>query len=163
MKHQGEHYNLREIYDRMNALYFEDKIELQIQWFGSKSFVPKRRLLLGSYHRKKGVVKIHRLLDRAEVPHYFISYIMYHEMLHHVEPPIERLGRRRRIHHAGFSAREKEFQEYAQAQEFRKTIRDQWFKPEAVRIRKRRSVRRRQSFGLGRYLLKSLSSLWERA
>lgn len=162
MKHQGEHHNLREIYNRVNALYFEDKIELQIQWFGSKSFIPKRRILLGSYHRKKGLIKIHRLLDRSHVPDYFVTYIMYHEMLHHVEPPIERLGRRRRIHHAGFSRREKEFQEYAQAQEFRKTIRDEWFKPEVVRRRKRRPVRRTQSFDLGRYLLRPLSWLWER-
>jgi hypothetical protein len=63
---------------------------------------------------------------------------MYHEMLHHVEPPIEKLGERRRIHHRGFSAREKEFQEYALAQEFRKTIRDEWFKPQVVMRRKRR-------------------------
>jgi hypothetical protein len=142
MKHQGECYNLKEIFDRVNTLYFEDKINLEIRWFGSKSFVPRRRILLGSYHRKKGLIKIHRLLDQAHVPHYFITYIMYHEMLHHVEPPIEKLGQRRRIHHSGFKNREKEFQEYALAQEFRKTIRDNWFKPNAV-SRPRRKPRRR--------------------
>lgn len=142
MTHQGEHYNLKEIYNKVNALYFENKIDLKLQWFGSKSFIPRRRILLGSYHKQKGLIKIHRLLDRAHVPDYFITYIMYHEMLHHVEPPIEKMGERRRIHHRGFSAREKEFQEYALAQEFRKTIRNEWFKPHEVIRRKRRAPKR---------------------
>lgn len=142
MKQKGEHYDLKEIYEKVNVRYFDDQIDLQIEWFGSKSFIPRRRLLLGSYHRKKGLIKIHRLLDQAHVPRYFITYIMYHEMLHHVEPPIERIGERRRIHHRGFNLREKEFEEYALVQEFRKVIRDQWFKPHAPRLKRRKVSRR---------------------
>ncbi len=142
MNHQGQHYNLKEIYDEVNRVYFDNKIDLQFRWFGSRDFIPRRRILLGSYHMKKGLIKIHRLLDQTHVPSYFIHYIMYHEMLHHVEPPLERLGRRRRIHHRGFCEREKEFKEYELAQEFRKVIRDQWFQPNVLRlVRKRRRPR----------------------
>lgn len=142
MNHQGEHYNLKEIYDEINRAYFDDTIDLDLRWFGSKTLRPRRSLLLGSYHRKKRLIKIHRLLDQTHVPSYFIHYIMYHEMLHHVEPPLERLGRRRRIHHGGFRSREKEFKDYVLAQEFRQVIRDQWFQPHGLRsVRKKRQSR----------------------
>ncbi len=127
LKHLGEHYNLNEIYQSVNAHYFENKLDLSITWFGSKKSVPKRRLTLGTYNQHSQLIKIHRLLDQAHVPHHVLSYVVYHEMLHHVLPPIKERWQKRKIHHAAFKAREREFQEYALIKEFQKTLRDTGF------------------------------------
>lgn len=121
-------YNLQEIYQQLNAQYFEGKLDLQIHWFGQREFSPKRRIVLGSYHSQKKLIRIHRVLDRPHVPDYFITFIIYHEMLHHVFPPIERKNRRRQIHHRAFLEEEKRFHNYALAEEFKKTLKNAWFK-----------------------------------
>lgn len=119
------HYNLQQIYDGINAHYFEGKVDACIRWFGSRNFVPRYRVRLGSYNQRTRVIKIHRLLDKPSVPPYFISYIVYHEMLHHVLPPIRGRRGRRQIHHRAYNAREKEFLEYTEAKEYSKNLLEQ--------------------------------------
>ncbi|HSX04330.1 MAG TPA: hypothetical protein VLG76_06345 [Rhabdochlamydiaceae bacterium] len=128
LKTQGEHYHLDQIYEKINQHYFEGKLDLKISWFGNHKSVAKRRVILGSYNHRKGLIKIHRVLDHSHIPDYFISFIVYHEMLHHVLPPLWGRYRRRRIHHSEFSAREKQFEEYALAKEFRKGFIKELFK-----------------------------------
>ena len=77
----GVHYNLDEIYAKVNQTYFEGKLDLHITWFNPKKTRYQRRIVLGSYHRDKNLVKINRLLDQADIPEYYISFIVYHEML----------------------------------------------------------------------------------
>jgi hypothetical protein len=119
---EASHYNLQQIYAAVNMEYFENKLDLQIRWFGSRHFVPRTRIRLGSYNQRTQVVKIHRFLDKPSVPLYFISYIVYHEMLHHVLPPIRGRRGRRQVHHRAYSAREKEFHQYGEAKEFSKNL-----------------------------------------
>ena len=122
----GEHYDLKAIYDQVNQLYFESKLVLRIMWFGDKNSRPRTRIRLGSYNHRTELIKIHRVLDQAHVPHHFVSFIVYHEMLHHVLPPVE-TGRRRKIHHQEFLEKEKQFQEYALAKESAKKLKKTWF------------------------------------
>lgn len=121
----GAHYNLQEIYDKLNEEYFEKKLSLAITWFGSSDRSAKRRRLLGSYQQKNRLIKIHRLLDNERFPHYFVSYVIYHEMLHHECPPRKR--GKRRIHHDVFKEREKKFKEYALAKKWEKENRKEFF------------------------------------
>lgn len=114
----GEHYNLLEIYSRVNARYFENQIDLPISWFGDKQRKPRRKIVLGSYHFKKKWIRIHRVLDQPHIPDHFISFIVYHEILHHLLPPIE--GKRRKIHHKEFKQREQLFEEYSLAKSYLK-------------------------------------------
>ncbi len=123
--HRGDHYDLKAIYDQINGLYFANALDLRITWAGSKKAAPKRSIRLGSYHMQTQVIRIHRFLDQAHIPDYYISFIVYHEMLHHVLPPVR--GRRTRIHHPEYKAREKEFQEYALAKEYGEQLRKQLF------------------------------------
>jgi hypothetical protein len=58
------------------------------------------------------------MLDHPEVPEYCVAFILYHEMLHHVLPPLKGKRGRRQIHHRAFTTKEKEFRDYALAQEF---------------------------------------------
>ena len=125
--HAGEHYNLKEIYDRVNAEYFENQIDVPIKWFGNKEAKPKTKITLGSYHLHKKEIKINRVLDQSHVPDYFISFIVYHEMLHHVFPPLKKKNIKRRIHHPEFVQMEKQFEHYDQVKQFRQTIKKDWF------------------------------------
>ena len=47
---------------------------------------PRRSIKLGSYSATERLIRVHPALDRPWVPRYFVSYIVYHEMLHHVIP-----------------------------------------------------------------------------
>lgn len=125
---QGQHYNLSQIYEKINNHYFEGKLDLKISWFGNHQSTARRRVILGSYNHQNGLIKINRVLDHSHIPDHFISFIVYHEMLHHVLPPLKGRYRRRRIHHSEFSAREKQFEEYALAKEFRKGFVKELFK-----------------------------------
>jgi hypothetical protein len=111
----GQHYDLKSIYDFLNDSYFENKLNLEITWFGSAERQARRHRKLGLFCFHSNQIKIHRLLDRPLFPPYFISYVVYHEMLHSVCPPVKAKKGRFRIHHADFKAREKEFAEYGNA------------------------------------------------
>lgn len=116
----GEHYNLQEIYNQVNAFYFEGRIDVQITWFGSQKRAAMRRRTLGLYDFNNKLIKIHRLLDHPNFPSYFISYVVYHEMLHHLFPPHQSKRGRRKIHHADFKRHEKKFAEYSLVKEWEK-------------------------------------------
>lgn len=111
---KGGHYDLKEIFDEMNMEYFGGAVTAEITW-GAK--VRKRRVrkrTLGSYAFSTGTIRINPLLDNPDVPCYFISYIVYHEMLH-AFLGAGTAGKRRSIHSKEFKAREKEFRDYEKA------------------------------------------------
>ncbi len=126
LRSDGEHYDLKGIYDRINTEYFENSLNLNITWFGNKHRVPRSSVRLGSYNPNTKIIKIHRLLDRKQIPGYFVSFVIYHEMLHHILPPVK-LGGRRQIHHAEFKKREKQFQDYALSKNFSQDLRKNLF------------------------------------
>lgn len=114
----GEHHDLGAIYDELNALYFDNEIEAHIGW-GRMGQPPGRRrrrrsIKLGSYLSTGALIRVHPVLDAAWVPRFFVEYIVYHEMLHHVvEMPV--LDGRRCMHGPEFKARERRFERYADA------------------------------------------------
>jgi hypothetical protein len=112
---KGEHYDLRAIYDVLNQDYFKNQLNLEIAWFGSARRKAKRHRKLGLFCFLTNRIKIHRLLDQPHFPPYFISYVVYHEMLHSVCPPVKTKKGRYRIHHPDFKMREKKFADYALA------------------------------------------------
>lgn len=115
---QGECYDLKSIYDQINMAYFDGKLKLKITWFGSAKRIAYRHRKLGLYCFKNKMVKIHRLLDQVHFPPYFISYVVYHEMLHSVYPPIKAKRGRYKIHHDDFKQKEMQFGEYAVAKQW---------------------------------------------
>lgn len=119
---EGVHHNLKTIYSRVNHEYFEGKIDLPFTWNGSRTRRPRVRFRFGSYNLRTQHIKVHRMLDHPEVPECCVAYILYHEILHHVLPPIRRKRGVRHIHHEAFVLREKEFRDYALAQNTLKKI-----------------------------------------
>jgi hypothetical protein len=116
---KGQHYDLQAIFNAINVEYFEGKLNLPITWSGNPNQAARYRRRLGSYNVRTGKIKIHRLLDHPNFPSYFISFVVYHEMLHHLVPPLKARGRRL-IHHRGFKEKERAFKEYALARKWEK-------------------------------------------
>jgi hypothetical protein len=111
----GEHHDLRTIFDELNARYFENRIDAAITW-GARSGRPRRRnsIKMGSYSVEDRLIRIHRSLDRAFVPRFFVSWIVFHEMLHQVHDIRVKNGRRE-FHSKEFLADEAAFELYDQA------------------------------------------------
>ena len=111
----GEHYDLREIYDELNERYFANKIDAAITW-GQRTGRPRRRnsIKMGSYSVEDRLIRIHRSLDRSFVPRFFITWIVFHEMLHQVHDIRVKNGRRE-FHSKEFLADEAMYEHYEQA------------------------------------------------
>ena len=112
---QGNYYDLKDIYNLLNQSYFDNKLNVEITWFGNAQRKAKRYRKLGLFCFQTNRIKIHRLLDQSHFPPYFISYVVYHEMLHSVCPPIKTKQGRYRIHHSDFNLLEKRFADYSAA------------------------------------------------
>ena len=111
----GVHHDLLEIYDDLNRRYFDGAIEARITW-GQRSKKKRRRnsIKMGSYSVEDKLIRIHRSLDRAFVPRFFVEWIVYHEMLHQVHG-VRIEGGRRNFHPPEFLAQEAEFEHYDRA------------------------------------------------
>jgi len=119
----GVHHDLEEIFQEMNARYFEGNVDAQITWARAprvsaaaahRPSAVRRSIKLGSYNSRNRLIRVHPALDAAFVPRFFVEYIVFHEMLHQVVPPELEDGKRE-MHSARFKAREREFQDYRAA------------------------------------------------
>lgn len=112
----GEHYDLDEIFAEVNAQYFEGMVDARICWGNEGRAKSKRRttIKLGSYAAQERLIRVHPRLDAPWVPRYFISFVVFHEMLHHVMPTT-RISGRRALHPPVFRARERAFKHYEKA------------------------------------------------
>jgi hypothetical protein len=114
---QGKCHDLHPLYHAINDKYFGGAVDALITW-GRRTSPTKdrarRTIKLGSYSATERLIRVHPVLDRAWVPRYFVSYIVYHEMLHHVIPSSHGSGRRM-LHPPVFQARERLFRDFDRA------------------------------------------------
>lgn len=115
---RGNYYNLKTIYDELNAEYFDGKLNLFITWFGKPHQKNRSRVTFGLYHDPLKLIKINRLLDSPSFPDYLVSYVIYHEMLHHVSPSYYDERGVHRIHSKEFKELEERFKHFDLAQEW---------------------------------------------
>lgn len=112
---EGRHYNLEEIFNDLNERYFDDRIQARITW-GPRGRRKARResIRLGSYTVEDALIRIHPVLDAADVPRFFVESVVHHEMLHEIfDMPI--IDGRRVYHTAEFRRAEAEFEHFAAA------------------------------------------------
>ncbi len=74
----------------------------------------RRSIRLGTYSHDDHVIRVHPRLDQAWVPVFFVRFIVFHEMLHHVEPA-RVTEHRTEFHTPAFRARERSYADYEQA------------------------------------------------
>lgn len=110
----GRYYDLRELFDEINAEYFDGSIKAAITWGSRCSRYAVRKRTLGSYSESAGIIRINPVLDKKTVPGYFVAFVVYHEMLHEAIGT-ERKGGRRVVHSREFKKREKHFRDYERA------------------------------------------------
>lgn len=115
---QGNYYNLKELFDEINKEYFNEKLDLFITWFGKPSQRNKSRVTFGLYHDQLKLIKINRFLDNPSIPKYVISYVIFHEMLHHVCPSYVDEKGLHRVHNKEFKTQEVCYKHYDLAQKW---------------------------------------------
>jgi hypothetical protein len=115
---RGEFHDLQEVYDKLNAEYFDNKIDARITWGQRSAPGAKKRphtsIKMGSYCMEDRLIRIHPSLDRNFVPRLFVEWVVYHEMLHqkHGVPLIDG---RRQYHSPEFMQEEAQYESYERA------------------------------------------------
>jgi hypothetical protein len=113
----GEHRNLEEIFERLNAQYFDGLLgRPRLGWSRGAS-----RNMLGHFDPSHNAIIISRIFDREGAPALALEYVMFHEMLH-LRYPVEHSGARRRVHTRGFREAEKKFPRLKEAKELLKRL-----------------------------------------
>ena len=79
----GSVHDLAVIYDGLNRTFFGGALEVPLTWGRGGGRARRGGLTFGSYDPVLRLIRIHPVLDRAEVPRYFLESVVYHEMLHH--------------------------------------------------------------------------------
>lgn len=113
---RGRYHNLSELYNQVNRDYFHGQVQLYITWYGKTESRARRSLTYGLYFDPLKLIKIHRRLDRPEVPSYVVAFVIYHEILHYLCPPELGQAGRMHVHTDEFKKREAEFLQYREAQ-----------------------------------------------
>jgi SprT-like family len=114
---QGKKHDLQAIFGRLNDTYFQGMVDASVTWGRrTKGRVGQRSSIkLGTYCAERKLIRIHPVLDRSWVPRYFVEYVLFHEMLHHMIPMPVRDDGRREVHSAEFRASEQRFRHYTRA------------------------------------------------
>lgn len=128
---KGKHHDLLAIFSELNERYFGGGCHALITWgrMAGKRGVARKAIKLGSYAHLERLIRIHPVLDKAWVPRYFVAYVVYHEMLHHMIPTARGSVRastsnmadakgqlaRRVLHPPEFLERERHFRNYDRA------------------------------------------------
>jgi len=114
---QGRWHNLETNFDRLNAMYFEGKLERpRLAWSTKRS-----RRILGRYDATHKTIFISLLFDSPRTPDFVLDYVLYHEMLH-VKHPSRTRDCRMLTHTPEFRAEELRFENYKQATEWLRRI-----------------------------------------
>ena len=82
----GKRHDLLAIFHDLNHRYFNGSMHALITWGKRTRREPRQTIKLGSYAAGDRLIRIHPALDRNWVPKYFVQFVVYHEMLHHIFP-----------------------------------------------------------------------------
>lgn len=110
----GRAHDLQAIFDRLNARYFEGRIEARIGWGIARGGRRRRSVKTGVYLHDARIIRIHPTLDRPEVPEFYVAAVVFHEMLHQAIPARE-VGGRRLVHGSEFRRRERAYPDHGRA------------------------------------------------
>lgn len=115
LRTKGTYFDLRALFDDVNAAHFENTINAQITWGRMPAPRRRRSIRFGSYTPEDEIVRIHPLLDQSFVPKFFVRYIVFHEMLHAHLGVSESPTGRRRVHTREFNGLERQYPDFDRA------------------------------------------------
>ena len=79
----GRAHDLKQVFGRLNTRFFSGRLKVPITWGRGSGRARRGGLTFGSYDPVLGLIRIHPVLDRRDVPIYFLESVVHHEMLHH--------------------------------------------------------------------------------
>jgi hypothetical protein len=123
---EGRFYNLQDVFDVLNRQYFGCTLDARITWGPAMVRAHQRSMKMGSFSVEDRIIRIHPALDRADVPRFFLEWIVFHEMLHG-RLEIRRKAGRRCFHPPEFLALERQFLDYERAASWEKENVDKLF------------------------------------
>jgi hypothetical protein len=108
---QGNVYDLDKLFSKLNRTYFDSSLEKPTLTWSQR----KTRSILGHHDRVYETITISKSLDSAQVPYWFVEFILYHEMLH-IKHAARMINGRRYYHTSAFRLDERRFAKYEEAQ-----------------------------------------------
>jgi hypothetical protein len=117
---QGDHFDLAALAAPLWGNEFRDEFEDPVtrpalSWGRRGRVRARHSLQLGSYTPDHHLVRIHRVLDSASVPDWFVRFLLFHELLHAAVPCPIRPDGHRRHHGPEFRAREQAHPDFGRA------------------------------------------------
>lgn len=124
---RGMVYDLQELATEVNTRFFDDQIRYHIGWGARRARTEQRRtrsrsIRYGSWSSSTRTVRINPLLDDTRVPREFLSYIVFHEMLHAAVPGEHVAGQRRVVHGPMYMKQEGRYPEIARMRQMAKDL-----------------------------------------
>jgi len=110
---RGRFFDLQALFDKLNERYFHSAVQARITWGVASGRRFRRSIQLGSYLADERLIRIHPCLDQAFVPHHYLSWVVFHEMLHDVFGLEGTDGGRRKMHPPEFVAVEESYPDFA--------------------------------------------------
>lgn len=110
----GRVHNLQPIFDRLNQEFFHGASAARVTWGRPGSRAYRRSIQLGCYVAEDDLIRMHPCLDQAFVPELYVSWVLFHEMLHEAFGVEEHNGRRH-VHPPAFLALEQTYPDYERA------------------------------------------------
>jgi len=107
LKARGQCFDLRAIYERLNATYFQGRIQADIGWARRPGPKQRKTIRLGIYDDRLHELRIHPSLDQPHVPAFVVDAVVFHAMLHQLFP--EEPGSCPSSHSPEFLERERAF------------------------------------------------------
>ena len=118
---KGRIYDLQSLAEEVNNTFFGGTLQFRVGWGRFSRRAKRRSIRYGSCNTETRLIRIHPFLDDKTIPVDFVRYILYHEMLHLVVPPIMR-NERRIDHPTAFRKRERLFPRYREHKELAKRL-----------------------------------------
>jgi len=114
LRARGRCFDLGALSARLNALYFDGRVRVDVGWARKPGRARRRSIHLGGYDVRLREIRIHPALDRPHVPAFVVDYLVFHAMLHAdledpAEAPLDAAGRCAPEHTPAFSEREAAF------------------------------------------------------
>ena len=114
---QGQHFDLHQLFDSLNAKYFANELQRPNIGWSTRSW----RRQFGCFDPGPNQILLNRRMDRPGVPQFAVEYVLYHEMLH-VKHPTRRSGCTLLSHSPEFRAEEKRFADFTRARKVLDTL-----------------------------------------
>jgi hypothetical protein len=129
---QGQAHDLQALLDEVSGQFFGEAARgVAIAWAPAPRVrLPRRSIKLGSYSADTQVIRIHPALDQAVVPTFFLRWIIFHELLHHLFRA-DLQAHNGRVHTPEFNQLERQFPEYPIAQAWERRYLEMllWWQP----------------------------------